>query len=371
MEPPRPALDVSAAQPPALDHKGLLAEVDRFRTALVDQAARRCAQAGWTTIALFGAGQHTRRYIRQPWRWRGVRVAAVLDDHPTATSIDGVPVVTPADLPASIEAVVISSDAHEPTLYRRAMDVLDGRAPVLRIYGDPPPKHEDAPEPSAERLQSAGIAADDAAWIAANRAERHDASVDALPIQRTELHLRRYWLAARFAAGARVLDAAGGTGYGASLLVRAGAQHVTTVDIDEAASAYATRYHDHEHVEHLTGDVTRCPLADGSIDLVTSFETIEHLQQPAALVAEFARVLKPGGRLVLSTPNDLGTTDFHEISLTQDDLDALLASAFRITHRLGQIAGNDPIDGDLPPGIFRRSSFELRPDTLIVVAERR
>ncbi|MEL7484390.1 MAG: hypothetical protein AAFN41_08550, partial [Planctomycetota bacterium] len=184
-----------------LDHKGLLAEVDRFRTALVDQAAKRCAHAGWTTIALFGAGRHTRRYLRQPWRWRGVRVAAILDDHPPADAIDGVPVVTPAAMPEGIEAVVISSDAHEPSLYRRAMDVLDGRAPVLRIYGDPPPLAEPDSSPSIERLRSAGVAESDAGWIADNRAERHDAAFDSLPIQRTELHLRRYLLAARFAKG--------------------------------------------------------------------------------------------------------------------------------------------------------------------------
>lgn len=368
MDTPGPTLEAAHVEP--LDARGLLAEVDRFRTAMVDQAAKRCAHAGWTTIALFGAGQHTRRYLRQPWRWRGIRVAVVLDDDPRTPSIDGVPVVRPHEMPHGIDAVVISSDAHEPLLYQRAMDALDGKAPVLRIYGDPPPLAEPDPVPSIERLRAAGVAEADARWLADNRAERHDAAADSLPIQRTELHLRRYLLAARFANGARSLDAACGTGYGSKLLADHGAAAVLGVEIDERTIAYAERYHAHDRVRFAAADVTRCPAQDHSIDLVTSFETIEHLRDPAALIAEFLRVLAPGGMLVLSTPNDLGTTDFHEISLTQHDLDRLLEPGFRITERLGQIAGNDPIEGDLPPGIFRQSSFDLRPDTLVVIAQR-
>ncbi|MEL6797762.1 MAG: hypothetical protein AAFO89_13195 [Planctomycetota bacterium] len=56
-------------------------------------------------------------------------------------------------------------------------------------------------------------------------------------------------------------------------------------------------------------------------------------------------------------------------SLTGNDLDGVLSADFRIAERLGRIAGNDPIDGNLPPGIFAGSLFDLRPDTLIVIAE--
>ncbi len=359
------------ATPASLDPGELMQELDRFRTALVDQAARRCADAGWTTIALYAAGAHTRRYLCQPWRWRGIRVAAVLDDRPPVASIDGVPVVRPEDLPAGIDAVVVSSDTNEPVIYRRALDAIDGRAPVLRIYGDPPPLYEPDLEPSIERLRSAGVSGEDAAWLAENRAERHDASFDSLPIRRTEMHLRRYLLAARYAQGAIALDAACGTGYGAELLAASGADHVTGIDIDECTIAYANRYHAHGRVSFHTGDATNVPLPDAAARLITSFETIEHLQRPETLVAEFARVLAPGGTLVLSTPNDRGTTDFHEVSLTQNDLDTMLETGFRVIERLGQLPGNDPIDTDLPPGIYRRSSYDIRPETLIVVAERR
>jgi SAM-dependent methyltransferase len=45
------------------------------------------------------------------------------------------------------------------------------------------------------------------------------------------------------------------------------------------------------------------PLADGAVEVVVSFETIEHVPSPAGFVRECRRVLAPGGLLVLSTPN--------------------------------------------------------------------
>jgi ubiquinone/menaquinone biosynthesis C-methylase UbiE len=349
----------------------LLAEIERFRLALVDHAARRCADAGWTSIALYGAGRHTRRYIRQPWRWRGVRVEAVIDDHAGLGSIDGVPVVCPAGMPAGIDAVVISSDAHEASLYARAAETLAGRAPIIRIYGDPPPIHEPDPAPAIARLASAGLSDPDAQWLAANRAERHDASVDSLTIQRTELHLRRYHLASRYARGARALDCACGTGYGAAILARAGAATVHAIDRDPDTIAYARRHHATPTVEFQIGDALATRLPGASVDLVTSFETIEHLPSPGAFADEIARVLRPGGVLILSTPNDRGLTRHHEHSLTQGDLDGILSRNFVVTQRLGQIPGNDPIDEDLPPAIYRPGLFPLPPETLIAIATRR
>jgi SAM-dependent methyltransferase len=52
----------------------------------------------------------------------------------------------------------------------------------------------------------------------------------------------------------------------------------------------------------LIADATALPLADGSVDLVFCTQVLEHVPRPAALLAEAARVLRPGGRLVLSVP---------------------------------------------------------------------
>ena len=150
-------------------------------------------------------------------------------------------------------------------------------------------------------------------------------------------HWHRYAFARRFAAGRRVLDAACGEGYGTALLgaVAAGA---TGVDIDAAAIARArATYGDRNHVSFATGSVTALPFAAASFDVVVSFETIEHLdarEQPPML-AEFRRVLAPGGLLVLSSPNKRRYSDershrnpFHRHELYRDDLARLLEPEF-------------------------------------------
>ncbi len=54
----------------------------------------------------------------------------------------------------------------------------------------------------------------------------------------------------------------------------------------------------------LAADVTRLPFQKGSLDLVVCTEVLEHLEDPASAVQELARVLSPGGRLVMSVPNE-------------------------------------------------------------------
>ena len=118
-------------------------------------------------------------------------------------------------------------------------------------------------------------------------------------------HVHRYAFARRYAAGRRVLDVACGEGYGSAILAGA-AREVVGVDIDAATVAHArAAYASIRHLSFVEGSAAKLPVADASVDLVVSFETIEHLEaadQPRML-AEFARVLADGGVLVLSAPN--------------------------------------------------------------------
>ena len=150
-------------------------------------------------------------------------------------------------------------------------------------------------------------------------------------------HCHRYAFARRYARARRVLDAACGEGYGTSLLAEV-AQSALGVDIDpEVTKAAASRYARSQDVRFETASVTRLPLADASIDLVVSFETIEHLEaedQPAML-AEFERVLAPDGLLILSSPNRPEYSDarnyanpFHRKELDRVELARLLAPRF-------------------------------------------
>ena len=53
----------------------------------------------------------------------------------------------------------------------------------------------------------------------------------------------------------------------------------------------------------ICGDIGRLPLAPATFDIIISRSVVEHLQNPVAVFEEFARVLRPGGKVVLITPN--------------------------------------------------------------------
>jgi len=118
-------------------------------------------------------------------------------------------------------------------------------------------------------------------------------------------HVHRYAFARRHAAGRRVLDVACGEGYGSAILAGV-AREVVGVDIDAATVAHArAAYASVGNLSFAEGSAAKLPIPDASVDLVVSFETIEHLEavdQPRML-AEFARVLVDDGVLVLSAPN--------------------------------------------------------------------
>jgi O-antigen biosynthesis protein len=115
-------------------------------------------------------------------------------------------------------------------------------------------------------------------------------------------HRARYRWAARLVKGKAVLDCACGTGYGLEMYAAAGAQAVTGVDVDpEAVELARSRYGETATVKQ--GDLRKLPIEDDSFDVVTCFETIEHVDGAEAGIAELRRVLKPEGILVISSPN--------------------------------------------------------------------
>jgi ubiquinone/menaquinone biosynthesis C-methylase UbiE len=149
-------------------------------------------------------------------------------------------------------------------------------------------------------------------------------------------HWHRYAFARRYAEGRRVLDAACGEGYGTALLGTKAAEAVG-VDIDAGSIRHAQSTYGSATIRFVEGSCTELPLPDASFDVVVSFETIEHLdaadQQP--MLAEFARVLKPAGLLIISSPNKRRYSDardyineFHRHELYRDGLAELLAKAF-------------------------------------------
>ncbi|MGL5065683.1 MAG: methyltransferase domain-containing protein, partial [Microcoleus sp.] len=118
-------------------------------------------------------------------------------------------------------------------------------------------------------------------------------------------HLHRYASALELVRGKSVLDIASGEGYGSAYLSQV-ANSVVGVDIDRECIKYSQKkYGSISNLEFVVGSCDAIPLGSESIEIVTSFETIEHHDRHNEMMREIKRVLKPGGVLVISAPNRL------------------------------------------------------------------
>jgi SAM-dependent methyltransferase len=158
-------------------------------------------------------------------------------------------------------------------------------------------------------------------------------------------HQHRYAFAAAYAHGRRVLDAACGEGYGSALLRDAGAREVLGVDIDPASIGHARRrYGGGAALRFEQADVTALDaLPAASFDLIVSFETLEHVEAQERLLDGFARLLAPGGLLMISTPDKRTYSDesgfrneHHVRELYRPEFEALLQARFPAVRLLGQ-----------------------------------
>ncbi|QLL09045.1 class I SAM-dependent methyltransferase [Mycobacterium vicinigordonae] len=157
-------------------------------------------------------------------------------------------------------------------------------------------------------------------------------------------------------AGRDVLEAGCGEGYGADLIAGV-ANRVVAVDYDESAVAHVrSRY---PRVEVLQGNLAELPLPDASVDVVVNFQVIEHLWDQGQFVRECARVLRPCGLLMISTPNritfspgrDTPINPFHTRELNADELAELLVdSGFRDVSMNGLFHGPRLLEMDARHG---------------------
>jgi SAM-dependent methyltransferase len=154
------------------------------------------------------------------------------------------------------------------------------------------------------------------------------------------LHVKRYAFALPWCEGREVLDVACGVGYGTAVLAAAAAR-VVGGDIDEAAIAYARERYGGSNVEFAVLDATALPFENASFDAVCSFETIEHLHNPEALVDEASRVLRPTGTFLVSTPQAERTTHvpdnpYHCLEYAREDFERVLAAQFESVELYGE-----------------------------------
>jgi glycosyltransferase involved in cell wall biosynthesis/SAM-dependent methyltransferase len=182
-------------------------------------------------------------------------------------------------------------------------------------------------------------------------------------------HLHRYAFASEHVAGKVVLDIASGEGYGSEMLSRT-AKQVYGVDIDEASVKHAQQKYKADNLEYVLGSCTDIPFGNESVDIVVSFETIEHITEHDKMMLEIKRILRPGGMLIISSPErheysevNKQQNPYHLKELSHDEFISLLGKNFRHTSCFGQrlIYGSALVENGKPRGGVKTYQFDRLP----------
>lgn len=150
-----------------------------------------------------------------------------------------------------------------------------------------------------------------------------------------------YQALAERCAGATVLEAGCGEGYGAAHLAER-ATRVLALDYDAPTVLHIAGQY--PELDPIRSDLATLPVSSSTVDIVVNLQVIEHLRDQEGFLAECHRVLRPGGELLISTPNritfsrgrDTPLNPFHTRELEQSELDTLLCEAgFDVVSLLG------------------------------------
>ena len=150
--------------------------------------------------------------------------------------------------------------------------------------------------------------------------------------------LLAYHEAAKIISG-DVLEIGTGEGYGAEVL-SAKATRFITIDKTTPSNLFQA-----PNVEFIEAAVPPIPAPNNSFDYVVSFQVIEHIKQDFELVREVHRVLKPGGKFIVTTPNapmSLTRNPWHIREYRPEELTNLLECTFSKVESLG-VFGNDKV----------------------------
>lgn len=159
---------------------------------------------------------------------------------------------------------------------------------------------------------------------------------------------RRHEVAYEFAlrhVHGRVLEVGCGEGYGTALL-GGPAETIIGIDYDALTVAHAARAY--PGVQFVRANLAALPVADRAVDVVATLQVIEHVWNHPEFLDECRRVLRPDGRLLVTTPNrltfspglDQPINPFHTREFAADELAELLRSCgFEVMQVWGLHAG--------------------------------
>ncbi|PJB20593.1 MAG: hypothetical protein CO117_00435 [Flavobacteriaceae bacterium CG_4_9_14_3_um_filter_33_16] len=155
-------------------------------------------------------------------------------------------------------------------------------------------------------------------------------------------HLHRYALALNYVKNKIVLDIACGEGYG-SFLISNKSKQVYGVDINEETIQFASQKYKNNNLTFLKGSTSKIPLEDNTVEVIISFETIEHHDEHDQMMLEIKRVLKPDGIVIMSSPDKLYYSDkrnykniFHVKELYKNEFKILVEKYFNEVQMLSQ-----------------------------------
>ncbi|MDB4926964.1 bifunctional 2-polyprenyl-6-hydroxyphenol methylase/3-demethylubiquinol 3-O-methyltransferase UbiG [Mucilaginibacter sp.] len=144
-------------------------------------------------------------------------------------------------------------------------------------------------------------------------------------------HLHRYGIVLSYIENKIVLDIACGEGYGSNLLSSKATQ-VIGVDIDLDTIEEARKKYNASNLTFILGSTDKIPVKNSYVDVVISFETIEHHDKHEEMMNEIKRVLKPDGILIISSPEKTGeisSNPFHIKELSKKEFTNLIGKYFK------------------------------------------
>ncbi|MFY0608163.1 MAG: class I SAM-dependent methyltransferase [Cyclobacteriaceae bacterium] len=153
--------------------------------------------------------------------------------------------------------------------------------------------------------------------------------------------LKAYHVAAPMVSG-DLLELGCGEGRGVELLLP---QADSYLGLDKIESIIATLQSKYPDAQFESGVFPPINIPDNSFDTVVSFQVIEHIQNDELFLSEIQRILKPGGKAILSTPNikmTLSRNPWHIREYTADQLATLAGKYFSKVEMKG-IAGSDKV----------------------------
>ena len=236
-------------------------------------------------IALYGLGKHTERllkFLEKHGKEVKEKICCLIDREKENINVNGYPVLKLKDAVKvyQIDCIIISSYRFQDEIYERIQNIEEDGVTVYKIY-------DGFNEETIERIY---LFDDDELGIKKN----------IWSVETYYEHINRYYWALPFCIHKSVLDMACGCGYGTGIISEK-ADYVAGVDISQLSISYAKRHFNDENTDFVCESIYDIAF-DKKFDVITSFETIEHIDDEEKYFATIKRYIKDNGVVLISTP---------------------------------------------------------------------